>query len=149
MHFLPTALAVLALGVVGGECAWPDGPLVTENRWILDAQGRKVTFVGANWPGAGAVMLPEGLQYTSIEKVITDIKSLGMNAIRLTYAIQMIDDVLDEGGDVKISDAFKKALGEAEGLAVLNKVLEKNPSFTAETTRLQVSTVRMSPPTIC
>ena len=89
-------------------------------------------------------MIPEGLQYTSIAKIVSDIKSLGMNAIRLTFAIEMIDDILDNGGDVKLSAAFNKALGTTNGPIVLQKVLKNNPTFTASTTRLQVSTFNTS-----
>jgi|SRR3569833_209180 len=119
--------------------AWPNGPLVTSGRWILDASGSNVTLAGANWPGAGETMLPEGLQYQSVQTIVSKIKSIGMNAIRLTYAIQMIDEIYQNGGkDISIQTAFTKGLGAANGMKVLNQVLAKNPSFTAETTRLQV-----------
>ncbi|EKD19006.1 uncharacterized protein L3040_006499 [Drepanopeziza brunnea f. sp. 'multigermtubi'] len=133
-----SALAVLALSVTGGDCAWPDGPLVAEGRWIHDSLGNNVTYAGVNWPGSADVMIPEGLQYKSIEAIVSDIKSLGMNAIRLTFAIEMVDDILDNGGDVKLSAAFDKALGTANGTLVYEQVLKNNPSFSASTTRLQV-----------
>ncbi|KAK3938978.1 cellulase [Diplogelasinospora grovesii] len=119
--------------------AWPNGPFVTSGRWIHDASGANVTYAGANWPGAADVMIPEGLQYQSIATIVSKIKSLGMNSIRLTYAIQMIDEIYSSGGkDVSIQKAFVQALGQANGTRVLNQVLAKNPSFTASTTRLEV-----------
>jgi len=130
---------VLAIGVLSVQAAWPDGPLETSGRWIHNAKGENVTYAGVNWPGAADVMIPEGLQYSSIEKIVSDIKSLGMNAIRLTYAIEMIDDILDNGGDVKLSAAFNKALGTNNGPTIYAKVLKNNPSFDANTTRVQVS----------
>ncbi|KAK3317517.1 glycoside hydrolase superfamily [Cercophora scortea] len=119
--------------------AWPNGPLVTSGRWIRDASGTNVTYAGANWPGAADVMIPEGLQYQSIATIVGKIKSLGMNAVRLTFAIQMVDEIYANGGkDITLQTAFTQALGQANGVKVLNQVLAKNPSFTASTTRLQV-----------
>ncbi len=132
------AVVVLAFGAIGGRC-WPDGPLVGSGRWIHNAHGDNVTYAGVNWPGAGEAMIPEGLQYASIATIVSGIKSLGMNAIRLTFAIEMVDDILDNGGDVKLSAAFNKALGTTNGPAIYQKILKNNPSFTASTTRLQVS----------
>ncbi|TVY83914.1 Endoglucanase E1 [Lachnellula suecica] len=118
--------------------AWPFGPFVTSGRWIHNSQGKNVTYAGANWPGAADVMIPEGLQYASITSIVSGIKSLGLNVIRLTFAIEMIDDIYDNGGDKTLLVAFQKALGTANGLKVYNQVLAKNPSFNATTTRVQV-----------
>ncbi|CAK7203680.1 hypothetical protein SEUCBS139899_006423 [Sporothrix eucalyptigena] len=119
--------------------AWPNGPLVTSGRWIHDASGNNVTYAGANWPGAADTMLPEGLQYQSIDAIVAKLKSVGMNAIRLTYAIQMIDEIYaNNGKDVTIQDALTKALGDANGQKVLKQILTNNPTFTATTTRLEL-----------
>jgi aryl-phospho-beta-D-glucosidase BglC (GH1 family) len=83
-------------------------------------------------------MIPEGLQYQSIQSIVSKIKSLGMNVIRLTYAIEMIDNILDDGGDVSIQTAFQKALGATNGNKVSSEVLKNNPSFSSKITRLQV-----------
>lgn len=123
-----------------GRAAWPNGPFVTSGRWIRDASGTNVTYAGVNWPGAADVMIPEGLQYQSVETIVTKIKSLGMNAIRLTYAIEMIDQIYGNGGaDVPIQTALTKALGSANGNKVYGQITAKNPQFNASTTRLQVS----------
>ena len=119
--------------------SWPNGPLASSGRWILDASGARVTYAGVNWPGAADTMLPEGLQYQSIASIVSKIKSLGMNAIRLTYAIEMIDQIEDNGGkDIPIRTAFTDALGEENGTSVYEKVVTNNPSFGPATTRLQV-----------
>lgn len=124
--------------VVHTDAAWPYGPLVTSGRWIHDAAGNNVTYAGANWPGAADTMLPEGLQFQSIDAIVDKIKSIGMNAVRLTYAIQMIDEIYDNGGkDVTIEKALSQALG-ANGPKVLAQIIKNNPSFSASTTRLQV-----------
>lgn len=130
--------ALLACGLAAVRADWPDGPLVTSGRWIHNAKGGNVTYVGINWPGAADVMIPEGLQYTSIAKIVSDIRSLGMNAIRLTFAIEMIDDIIDNGGDKTIQAAFTKALGATNGPTIYQKVLANNPTFSASTTRVQV-----------
>ncbi|KAK4157793.1 glycoside hydrolase superfamily [Chaetomidium leptoderma] len=121
------------------RAAWPNGPFVTSGRWILDASGKNLTYAGTNWPGHADVMIPEGLQYQSIETIVQKVKSLGMNAVRLTFAIQMVDEIYaNNGNDITIQKAFVQALGQANGTRVLNQMLAKNPRFSASTTRLQV-----------
>lgn len=118
--------------------AFPNAPFVTSGQWVQDSSGENFTYVGVNWPGAGEVMIPEGLQYQSIGSIATKIKSLSMNVVRLTFAIEMLDDIIDGGGDVTIQNAFKKALGDVNGTAVYNQVIKNNPQFGPTTTRLQV-----------
>lgn len=101
-----------------------------------------MTYAGVNWPGAADTMIPEGLQYASIAAIVSKIKSLGMNVIRLTYAIQMIDDIY-AGGDNTMKTSFINALGTTNGTAVFNEVVKNNPQFSASTTRLQVSKYRV------
>ncbi|KAB5542501.1 glycoside hydrolase superfamily [Coniochaeta sp. 2T2.1] len=146
LAFLSALAAALTLSYAApastpaaAAAAWPNGPFVTSGRWIRDASGTNVTYAGANWPGAADVMIPEGLQYQSIETIVAKIKSVGMNAIRLTYAIEMIDQIYSNGGkDVPISTALTKALGATNGAKVLAQIIAKNPQFSASTTRLQV-----------
>lgn len=118
---------------------WPNGPFSTSGSWILDASNNNVTYAGANWPGAAETMVPEGLQYQSIESIVSKIKSLGMNSIRLTYATEMIDQIYDNNmTDVSIRTSFTNALGAANGTLVFESVVANNPSFGNSTTRLQV-----------
>ncbi|KAH8904512.1 glycoside hydrolase [Coniochaeta sp. PMI_546] len=140
MSAVTAALASTSLATpVQHAASWPNGPFVTSGRWIRDASGTNVTYAGANWPGAADVMIPEGLQYQSIETIVSKIKSIGMNAIRLTYAIEMIDQIYSNGGtDIPISTALTKALGATNGPKVLAQIIAKNPQFSASTTRLQV-----------
>lgn len=91
------------------------------------------------WPGAGETMIPEGLQYQPIESIVAKIKSLGMNSIRLTYATELVDQIyMNNMTDVSISQSFISALGQENGTDIFNKVVANNPSFTPNTTRLQV-----------
>jgi hypothetical protein len=85
-------------------------PLSSSDRWIVDANGNHVPIVGINWPGAADTMLPEGLQYSSIECIVQKISDTGFNAVRLTFAIEMVDDILDNGGDVTLNDTLTTAL---------------------------------------
>ncbi|KAI0121035.1 glycoside hydrolase superfamily [Xylariales sp. AK1849] len=118
---------------------WPNGPFLTSGRWITDASGSIVTYAGVNWPGHADTMIPEGLQYASIEDIVSKIKSIGMNSIRLTYAIEMIDQIEENGGnDVPVQTAFTDALGQGNGTAIYQKVFANNPSLGNDTTRLQV-----------
>jgi hypothetical protein len=109
---------------------------------IQDSQARNVTYAGVNWPGSLDVMIPEGLQYQSAQNIVTKIKSLGMNSIRLTYAIEMIDQIVSRNGtDVPIKEALTSTLGPSNGSAVFSQILQKNPAFNENTTRLQVWSV--------
>jgi hypothetical protein len=104
----------------------------------VDANNTHVPIVGINWPGAADAMLPEGLQYQSIAYIVQKISETGFNAVRLTFAIEMMDDILDNGGDVTLNDTLTRALGSANGTIILKNILANNPQFTANTTRLQV-----------
>ncbi|KAF9894142.1 hypothetical protein FE257_009115 [Aspergillus nanangensis] len=115
-----------------------DAPFTVSDRWILDAQGSNFTYAGANWPGAGEVMIPEGMQYASIASTVSKLKDLGMNVIRLTFPIELVDDILDNGGDVTVQDSLINALGTSNGTSVFNQIQTVNPQITADTTRLQV-----------
>jgi hypothetical protein len=134
-----TAL-VCAFALPSALYAFPNAPFTATQQWIVDSEGANFTYVGVNWPGAGEVMIPEGLQYQSIDSIASKIKSLNMNVVRLTFAIEMIDDIKDNGGDVTIQRAFTKALGNANGEKVFQQVIKNNPSFTTATTRIQVIT---------
>jgi hypothetical protein len=121
------------------RAAWPDGPFRTQGRWILNASGKNVTYAGTNWSGHGEAMVPEGLQHQSIEYIVSKIKSIGINSVRLTYATEMIDNIYANGGkDVDIKTSFTKALGQQNGMKIMGDVLKNNPQFNESTTRLQV-----------
>jgi hypothetical protein len=141
---LSLTLLIFSALTGGGLCTWPNGPFSTSGRWIHDSSGNNVIYAGVNWPGAADTMIPEGLQYSSIESIVTNIKSLGMNVIRLTYAIEMIDDIYENGSDMQIKTAFINALGSSSGTTVYNSVLTQNPQFNAATTRLEVGWVSVS-----
>lgn len=120
--------------------SWPNGPFTTSGSSIIDASGNVVTYAGANWPGAADVMIPEGLQYQSIANIVAKLTEAGINVVRLTYAIELIDQIYENGGvDVPVSTAFVNALGQANGTVVFQEVLKANPAFDESITRLEVS----------
>ncbi|KAH7322821.1 beta-1,6-galactanase [Stachybotrys elegans] len=145
LHFVAAlAAATSMLGLAAAEpakrqSAFPSLPFNVEGPNIVDSAGNTVKYAGTNWPGHGEVMIPEGLQYKSVENILADIKSVGMNVIRLTFAIELVDQIYANGGeDVDIGTAFVEALGQENGTAVLADVLTFNPQFTASTKRLEV-----------
>lgn len=139
--WLPLLMFAAAADVTT-QAQWPNGPFTTTGSWIVDVHGNNFTYAGVNWPGAGETMVPEGLQYQSIQTIVSRIKSLGMNSIRLTYATEMVDQVYDNNmTDVPILKAFVDALGQDNGTAIFDRVIANNPSFDRGTTRLQVSVV--------
>ncbi|KAE8154586.1 glycoside hydrolase superfamily [Aspergillus avenaceus] len=133
---LLSALALFIAPRIAGAIS--TGPLSTEGRWIVDSNGENVTFAGVNWPGAADAMLPEGLQYQSIEYIVSKIKSLGMNVVRLTFATEMIDDIYEKGSDTSIEDSLVNALGNDNGTAVYREIVKHNSQLGGNTTRLQV-----------
>ncbi|PIB02826.1 hypothetical protein CB0940_11967 [Cercospora beticola] len=136
--FLPSTLALPSSTINHRAAAWPDTPFTVSGRDILSASGTKIRFAGVNWPGAADTMLPEGLQYNSIANIVSFIKSLNMNVVRLTYAIEMIDDIFSNSPNQSLQNTLINALGDTNGRKVLAQVLKNNPGFTKDTTRLQV-----------
>ncbi|KAL2822453.1 glycoside hydrolase superfamily [Aspergillus granulosus] len=112
-------------------------PFIVSGRWILDSNGDPFTYAGVNWPGAGEVMIPEGLQYASIASTLAKVKSIGMNSIRLTFPIELIDDIYEKGEDTTILDSLINALGAENGTSVFNEITTHNPAITNTTTRLE------------
>lgn len=138
MSYLRPLIGLLPL--LQGIYAFPNLPFTVDGTpSILDSEGTSLKFAGTNWPGHNDVMVPEGLQYKSIEGIVSDIKSLGMNVVRLTFAIEMIDQIYaNDDQDIDLQTAFEDALGSENATIVLDNVLKNNPQFTAESTRLEV-----------
>lgn len=130
---------ITILPLLQGINAFPNLPFTVDGPLILDTEGTSLKFAGTNWPGHNDAMVPEGLQYKSIEGIVSDIKSLGMNVVRLTYAIEMIDQIYaNNGEDVDLQTTFEEALGAENATIILDNVLRNNPQFTADSKRLEV-----------
>jgi endoglucanase len=113
-------------------------PFVTKDRDIIDRNGTIFHYKSTNWPGHQEIMIPEGLQHSSIASIVSWIPRLGLNSVRLTFAIEMIDDIYSKNPNQTLEKSVINALGAENGTIVLQQILEKNPGFTKNTTRLEV-----------
>lgn len=113
-------------------------PFVTEGRDIIDGNGDIFYYKSTNWPGHQEIMIPEGLQHASIASIVSWIPKFGLNSVRLTFAIEMIDDIYSNSPNQTLEKSVINALGSENGTIVLAQILEQNPEFTNETTRLEV-----------
>ena len=62
---------------------WPYGPFSTKGRDIVNARGDVITWAGVNWPMSGETMVPEGLEWASVDEILDDVGSVGWNFIRM------------------------------------------------------------------
>ncbi|KAK1710598.1 hypothetical protein CaCOL14_008865 [Colletotrichum acutatum] len=113
-------------------------PLSVRDRDIVDARNATVALVGVNWAGHERTMLPEGLQYQSVAHIVKRIAETGFNSVRLTFATEMVDDIVDRGGDVDLKTTLQNALGPENGTTVLKQILKNNPSLNESSKRLDV-----------
>lgn len=113
-------------------------PLSTKGRDIIDANGDVFHFISTNWPGHQEIMIPEGLGQSSIKDIVSWFPKFGLNSVRLTFAIEMIDDHYSNNPNQTLEKSVINALGQANGTKVLGQILEKNPQFTKDSTRLEV-----------
>lgn len=142
-------LATFSLLTRSTASSFPALPFIASGSSIVDTDGSNVTYAGVNWPGASETMVPEGLQYQSISTIVSRVKELGMNVIRLTYATELVDQIYDNNMvDIPVMTAFTNALGMENGTTVFNQILKNNPSFNANTTRLQVPNMAQRVPNV-
>ncbi|KAF2449128.1 glycoside hydrolase family 5 protein [Karstenula rhodostoma CBS 690.94] len=113
-------------------------PFSTKGRDIFDSNGDVFYYKGTNWPGHQEIMIPEGLQHASIAEIVAWIPKFGLNSVRMTFAIEMIDDIYSNSTNQTLERSVINALGQDNGTLVLGQILEHNPQFTAQTTRLEV-----------
>ena len=118
---------------------WPYGPLSTRGRDIVNSRNETIHWAGVNWPSSGETMIPEGLEWSSVEEIISKVADVGFNFIRLTYAIEMVNEVyLRKGSDVPLEVAMINALGYENGTKVTQQIILKNPTWNASTTRFEI-----------
>lgn len=114
------------------------GPFTTSGRELINEKGQPLRLAGVNWPAHLEAMIPEGLQYQTITDIVSQIKALGMNVVRLTWATEMVDQILDGGADVQLLPSFIAALGAENGTRIYENVIGHNPDL-ANATRLEAS----------
>jgi endoglucanase len=72
--------------------AAPAFPLHTQGQWIVDSNGARVRLNAFNWYGAeGADFVVEGLEAQPLASLVSTIKGLGFNAVRLLWSNQMVE----------------------------------------------------------
>ncbi|MFC0108638.1 glycoside hydrolase family 5 protein [Kibdelosporangium aridum] len=122
MRIVQVLVATLLAGLVvvpSGRAAQLDwvgptwvGPLSTQGRYIVDAQGKRFKLKSGNWHGASgtwngsgdvndpanhhagekADQIPLGLTRAKLDTIIDGFVELGLNSVRLPFANQMIHD---------------------------------------------------------
>jgi len=66
-------------------------PLSTQGARIVDAKGSPVLLRGVNWFGLeSSIYVPHGLWFRDYKEMLSQIKSLGYNVIRMPYSIEAI-----------------------------------------------------------
>ncbi|KAL5444617.1 hypothetical protein PMIN06_008357 [Paraphaeosphaeria minitans] len=113
-------------------------PFTTKGRDIYDSNGNFFHYKGTNWPGHQEIMIPEGLQHASIANIVSWIPKFGLNSVRMTFAIEMIDDIYSNNPNQTLEKSVINALGQDNGTLVLEKILKHNPQLTNQTTKLDV-----------
>ncbi|KAF2732122.1 glycoside hydrolase [Polyplosphaeria fusca] len=113
-------------------------PLSSKGRDIVDSNGDVFHFTATNWPGHQEAMIPEGLQHASVKDIVSWFPKFGLNSVRLTFAIEMIDDIYGNNPNQTLEHTVINALGTPNGTIVLNQILKHNPQFGNQTTRLEV-----------
>jgi len=84
-------------------------------------------------------MLPEGIEYRPLDEIMSDMASLGLNFIRMPYAIEMIDQIYsNDGTDVTMKKSLIDALGIENGTRVADAMIKNNPTWTHSTTRFEI-----------
>ncbi len=72
--------------------AAPAFPLHTQGQWIVDSNGARVHLNAFNWYGAeGADFVVMGLEAQPLTSIVSTIKGLGFNAVRLLWSNQMVE----------------------------------------------------------
>lgn len=76
----------------GSAAAAPAFPLHTSGQWIVDSNGTRVHLNAFNWYGAeGTDFVVEGLEAQPLASIVSTIKGLGFNVVRLPFSNQMVE----------------------------------------------------------
>lgn len=105
-------------------------PLSTQGGDIVDSSGDIFHYMGTNWPGHQELMIPEGLQHASAVDIVSWIPRFGLNSVRMTFAIEMIDDIYSNNTNQTLEKSDIDTLGQNNGALILRQILEHNPQFT-------------------
>jgi endoglucanase len=108
-------------------------PLSTCGRWVVDRNGRRVKLASINWYGASDVKhVVGGLDKVPMERVVSTIRELGFNSVRLPFSNDMLraprvppealaaNPALAGKTPLELFDATVEALTRAGLLVILN-----------------------------
>lgn len=85
-------LLVIAAGLAQVAAAAPAFPLHTSGQFIVDANGNRVHINAFNWYGAESTdFVVEGLEAQPLATIVSTIKGLGFNAVRLPFSNQLVE----------------------------------------------------------
>ncbi|NRA45705.1 MAG: cellulase family glycosylhydrolase [Oligoflexales bacterium] len=70
-----------------------DLPLATKGQWIVDKMGKRLKLSSVNWYGASdAYHVVMGLNKAPIDSIISQIKKIGFNSVRLPFSNEMLHE---------------------------------------------------------
>ena len=90
-------------------------PLSTRGKDIIDSNDNTFYYMGTNWPGHQELMIPEGLQHASVAEIVSWIPKLGLNSVRMTFAIEMVDDIYSNNTNQTLGKSIINALVKGTG----------------------------------
>ncbi len=103
---------------------WIVPPLSTRGSEILDRNGKTVILSGVNWFGLETeTHAPHGLWARDYKDLITQVKTLGYNFIRLPYSVQMMKDSKVSGID--FSKGANAALKDKSPVEVMDAIVQE------------------------
>jgi aryl-phospho-beta-D-glucosidase BglC (GH1 family) len=97
-------------------------PLSSNKRWIVDESGKRVKLHCVNWSSHLNAMIAEGLDTIPLKKLIVQLKELGFNCVRYTWATHMFTRY----STYKVGENFDKLnlTGTRLGIGFYNPSLE-------------------------
>ncbi|BAZ38749.1 putative cellulase [Calothrix sp. NIES-4101] len=99
-------------------------PLSTSAAKIIDAQGKTLLFRGVNWFGMESeAHAPHGLWKRDYKEMLSQIKSLGYNTIRLPYSVEALRSKSASGIDYTIGN--NKELEGKTPLEIMDLVVKE------------------------
>lgn len=108
---------------------------MTRGGVVIDTHAKEVTLAGINRSGSLTLMIPEGLHYAAAGDILAKLKGIGINAVRHTFIIEMVDQILARGHDVSLAGAAIDALGEKDDKTVLADILATTSSMAGQVRR--------------
>jgi endoglucanase len=120
--FLLPIVALLAspFGHAQGAGYWH-----TQGSQILDANGKAVRIAGVNWYGFETPdEVAHGLYSQDYKAILTDIKNLGYNTVRLPFSNQMVETPAVPS-NINFSNGMNSGLEGLNALQIMDKIVQE------------------------